>query len=276
MSTPYTPRIEILVARAAPYALIVRHGPRYHTCTIGWDLTNDTFTLGQWINARVTPNDLSPDGRHFIYSGYRPWEWQREDGMQDWVAISRTPYLKAIGLWQCGFGGGRGKFIDNRHYQLGINNQTELASPTELELWQDADAGDYSYETHMHRTLNRSDTRDGWTFKRGFPISDLRPKCNLYEKPIANGHVLQYYYYCGGKPVPNMGTRDGDYQLVEAVNVEIIAGIGWHWADAINNRLLWLKNAQLFATSADPLDLQNASLLYDMNDMQFECIAAPY
>lgn len=72
MSTPYTPRFDILIAEEAPFALIIRHGPRDHACTIGWNLEDDTFTIGQWINARISLCDLSLDGQHFIYFGYRP------------------------------------------------------------------------------------------------------------------------------------------------------------------------------------------------------------
>ena len=44
--------------------------------TIGWDLRSDTFTIGQWMKARVYAHrcDLSPDGRHFVYFAYKPWE----------------------------------------------------------------------------------------------------------------------------------------------------------------------------------------------------------
>jgi len=276
MSTPYTPRFDILIAQAAPFALIIRHGPRDHACSIGWNLDDDTFTIGQWVNARISPCDLSPDGQHFIYSGYRPWDFKGEDSMERWVAISRTPYVKAIGLWQCGYGGGTGCFVNNSHYQLNIHDPIERIKPDDLTQQRGDETNDRLRHFHHRVTQNPIYQSPPWSFKQTQPKTDLRPQLQVFEKPVGNGHLLRYNDYRGGTPAPNLGTKDGDYQLVDAVNDEIIAGQHWAWADVIDGRLLWLKDACLYATDADRIEFKNARMLYDMRDMQFEPIAAPY
>ena len=62
-------RLKVIMARSAPYAVIFRRGPSNCVCTIGWDLSSDTFTLGQWLRGHIYPYraDLSPDGKHMIY-----------------------------------------------------------------------------------------------------------------------------------------------------------------------------------------------------------------
>ncbi len=55
-------RLHVLMAREAPFGLILRRGPRHQVCTIGWNRTDDTFALGQWLRARISEleSDLSP------------------------------------------------------------------------------------------------------------------------------------------------------------------------------------------------------------------------
>ena len=109
----------MLLARKADYGIIIRRGPSKSVCTIGWDRKKDTFEVGQWIRGRIYERrcDLSPDGKHLIYFAMNG-KWSSEV-KGSWTAISRTPYLKAIGLWangSCWNGGGL--FMNNHSYWL--------------------------------------------------------------------------------------------------------------------------------------------------------------
>src|SRR5262249_14837064 len=80
----------------------------------------DEFHPGAWIKARIYPErcDLSPDGElllYFVYQGSR----LRSKYTDSYNAISRTPWLYALGLWPQGttYGGG-GRFTDNRSATL--------------------------------------------------------------------------------------------------------------------------------------------------------------
>ena len=69
MSDPVPARLHVLLAREAPYAVVIRRGPAKQVCTVGWDRSTDAFTLGQWFKGRIYErrSDLSPDGKHLIY-----------------------------------------------------------------------------------------------------------------------------------------------------------------------------------------------------------------
>lgn len=61
-------RIDVLFARDAPKAVILRRGPKRHFHLIAWDLKTDTLTHGQWMKATgLRLCDLSPDGSKLIY-----------------------------------------------------------------------------------------------------------------------------------------------------------------------------------------------------------------
>lgn len=63
----YRTRLDILFAREAPRAVILRRGPRRHFHLIAWDLRKDRFEHGQWMKGHVRLCDLSPDGDKLIY-----------------------------------------------------------------------------------------------------------------------------------------------------------------------------------------------------------------
>lgn len=62
-------RLHAILARRGAYAVVFRRGPSDKVAVVGWDRSNDTFTLGQWLRGRIYPLrcDLSPIGEHLIY-----------------------------------------------------------------------------------------------------------------------------------------------------------------------------------------------------------------
>ena len=96
------PRIHAVFARDSCHAVIFRRGPARAVCTIGWDRSNDKFTMGQWLRGRTYERraDLSPDGKYLIYfaRGER-WDAPLKGS---WTAVSRAPFLKAVSLWSKG------------------------------------------------------------------------------------------------------------------------------------------------------------------------------
>ncbi|GAB4265459.1 MAG: hypothetical protein Kow0013_13630 [Pararhodobacter sp.] len=123
-------RLEILFARDVPRAVILRTGPSRHTRMILWDTRRDAFTDGQWVKHRIYAQrcHLSPDGKHFVYCGFRPF---RPDGrsLGGYTAISRPPFFTA--LWfhaQHDTWGGGGTFVDNRNVWLHLPYPGEALS----------------------------------------------------------------------------------------------------------------------------------------------------
>lgn len=117
---PVPPRIFVIFAKEAHEAVIFRRGPSMWCQVIRWDTQHDAFYPGAWIKGRIYPekSDLSPNGELllcFIHQGGRCGTAYTSA----WTAISRSPWLHALGLWPQGttYGGG-GRFIDNRSAEL--------------------------------------------------------------------------------------------------------------------------------------------------------------
>jgi hypothetical protein len=55
-------RIQFIVARRAPVAVVFRRGPTRQVEVLTWDLTTDELTAGQWLKGRIYERrcDLSP------------------------------------------------------------------------------------------------------------------------------------------------------------------------------------------------------------------------
>ncbi len=66
-TAPFQTRLQVLFARDAKRAVILRRGPKRHFNLITWDLPTDTFTPGQWMKGIVRLCDLSPNGDKLIY-----------------------------------------------------------------------------------------------------------------------------------------------------------------------------------------------------------------
>ena len=123
------PRLHVIFAREATEAVIFRRGPAAWYHVIRWDTQHDKFYPGAWIRGRIYPErcDLSPDGTlllTFIHQGRKV----RTGYTDSWNAVSRSPWLEALGLWPQGttYGGG-GRFADNRSIVL-------RCCPTEAHL----------------------------------------------------------------------------------------------------------------------------------------------
>ncbi|MFZ6639986.1 hypothetical protein ACO0LL_09625 [Undibacterium sp. TC4M20W] len=115
-----SPRLFVIFAKEAHVAAIFARGPSNWFHVIRWDTRNDVFQSGAWMRGRLYPQrcDLSPDGELLLYFVLqaRPW---RKDYKSSWTAVSRLPWLHALGLWpEGGTWGGGGYFIANRIISL--------------------------------------------------------------------------------------------------------------------------------------------------------------
>jgi hypothetical protein len=109
-------RLFILMARAAPVAVILRRGPSAWYHVIKWHTDTDQFEHGAWFRGRIYEErcDLSPDGDLLLYFALQGSRWQTSY-RGSWTAVSRVPWLHALALWPEGdtWGGG-GRFRTNR------------------------------------------------------------------------------------------------------------------------------------------------------------------
>jgi hypothetical protein len=108
-------QLHVLPARDAPVAVVLRRGPSGWYHVIRWHTDTDRFEHGAWFKGRIYEHkcDVSPDGELLLYFVLKgSWGTSYKGS---WTAISRAPWLHALGLWPQGdtWGGG-GRFIDNR------------------------------------------------------------------------------------------------------------------------------------------------------------------
>jgi hypothetical protein len=108
-------KLYLLLAREAPIAVILRRGPSGWYHVIRWHTNTDQFEHGAWFRGRLYEEkcDVSPDGELLLYFALKG-SWQTSY-RGSWTAISRAPWLHALGLWPQGdtWGGG-GRFTGNR------------------------------------------------------------------------------------------------------------------------------------------------------------------
>lgn len=190
-----TSRLFVLLARKAPVGVIFRRGPSKQVLLLGWDLTNDTFEVGQWFKGRIYEHrcDLSPRGDRLVYFAA---SWRGP--FQSWTAVSRPPYLTALALWPKGDAWGGGGLFEGQN-ELLLNHgdpHGALADgfrvPASFKVSRPPQAGRGEDAPIFSRRMQR----DGWTLVQ--PAGALQRKANarvayrygqpeIWEKVSADG-----------------------------------------------------------------------------------------
>jgi hypothetical protein len=265
-------RLDVFLAPKMRKAIVLRRGPAKQVCTVGWDLSNDTFQLGQWFKGRIHAHccDLSPDGKYFLYYVLKaksiPDDWH-------WTTLSRSPYLKAIGRWKVegGFHGG-GLFVSEDTYWL--NNTYGVYSEC-AELSQELTEPEDEFSRDWRRIYFRRLVRDGWRVEkkinRGTHLDTF-----TFVKPIDEHKCLKNTIDEAGIGGLGRGMCSSEYQLVNFATGEVELFKDWEWADVDGARLLWAEGGKIFSADVEAQELGPARMLYDFNDMTFQAIEAPY
>jgi hypothetical protein len=254
----FPPRIHVLLATRAPLGVLIRRGPSKRVCTVLWDRRRDDFRVGQWFKGRIYErrSDLSPDGQYMIYFAMNG-RWH-EPAQGSWTAISRAPYLKAIALFpkgDCWHGGGL--FTGDRTYWLNhgsghavLRDTTEVRRDTRYQP-----SVNYGWDFLYYQRL----LRDGWNLVR-------KNKSFDFEKPASGGWVIR-----------KLAEGDFDaHELIRTATQARIACPDWAWADFLDDRLVWAANGKLMSGRLGTEGLTGRSELFDLNEMTFEPIKAPY
>lgn len=264
-------RIHILLARDVPIGVVIRRGPSKQVATFCWDRTTDEFRLGQWLKGRIYErrSDLSPDGKYLIYFAMNG-KWTSEV-KGSWTAISRTPYLKALGLYSKGdcWNGG-GLWTGSRTYWLNDGyGHTFVREATEVR--RDATfrpAESYGGEC-LHVYYNRLQ-RDGWTLR------ELGRDRHLFERPVVGDWLLRKIAHAQVGAPPGKGCYWDEHELVNRTLGTVVPCPTWEWAELDGQRLVWASQGKLYAGRMDYDGLKEERELYDFNPLAFAAIAAPY
>lgn len=270
MASQSSPRLHILMAREAAKAVVIRRGPSKQVCTIGWDRRTDTFTLGQWLKGRIYErrSDLSPRGTHLIYFAM--------NGIKSWTAISRAPYLKAVGFWEkgdCWHGGGlfltEDEYWINWGYGHTVEREPEGLRRAEWHLHQD----EYGSECTSVYYIRLQ--RDGWQLVAG-PMKSRHSGLTVFEKPLPGGCILRKFARSGPPRDRGKGCYYDEHELEQPEQGQTLVFPTWEWAEFDRRRLVWTEAGKLFAAQLLPEGVGDATQLADFNAMKFEPIEAPY
>jgi hypothetical protein len=245
-------------------------------CTVGWDRRDDRFTLGQWLKGRIYErrSDLSPDGRFLIYFAMNG-RWTSE-ARGAWTAISRAPYLKAVGLWakgDCWHGGGL--FVGRAKFWLNDGcGHDQLIAPGGLRRSDDY-PGDDHYGGECPGVYYLRLQRDGWKLT-GRTSRGTHHTVDIFEKPAGSGWVLRKFAHGALDHPVGTGCYFDRHELENLRTGQKVDGADWEWADLDRERLVWAQDGKLFAGRVGEDGIGGTALLHDFNGMAFEALPAPY
>jgi hypothetical protein len=254
---------------------VIRRGPSKSTAVFGWDRRSDTFTLGQWVRARIYERrcDLSPDGKWFIYFAMNG-RWDSET-KGSWTAISMPPWLKAVTLYakgDCWNGGGL--FTGRKSYWLNGCHSKTVREDHRLTI-------DAKFRPAEHFGNECTGIyyvrlqRDGWKLVRHESVERFK-SFTLFEKDAHGGWTLRKIAHSEVGAPPGKGCYWDEHELEHKDTGQRIEKPDWEWADLDGKRLVWAEKGQLRAAHLKSAGLTDETLLHDFNEYKFSAIEAPY
>jgi len=265
-------RLYAILAKEAPVAVVFRRGPSKVFATLGWNLNDDSFFVGQWLKGviNVDASSLSPDGKFLLYEAatYRSGDWRKEC----YTAISYSPYLHALDFYLHNTVESSGGFFISDHVAYLPASQDGLRYPenrhlTKLNLLSSTDRW----------KLTEHSNRFGHYFVHGLLNSGWSEHLNAdrsisWRKPLSNGLILEKY------PVRNEASaRNQANRIIDSGGEPVLGGDSWEWADydSPRKRIVFASAGKMFAIPvAAPKTVPQE--LFDFNEMQYEPKAAPY
>lgn len=301
-----TARMHIIMAREAPVGIIFRRGPSRWVHLAKWNTATDTFEHGQWFHGRIYPrrSDLSPNGQLLVYFCTKWSERRIEEAKQmldkekagdityelrlllkrrpkvrseytyAWTAVSKPPYLTALGLWpkgDCWHGGGL--FKSNR--DLWLNHKPLVAIPHKdhlpialrVENNPAASLGTGENDPIYSMRLER----DGWKKVQDFVGSSFKtqqPEIRIKasnKNPEIKLLVERSMTEC---------TYQESFSVLDGSDKVELQGAEWaDWDHA--GRLVFAAGGSLFASELSSFPQLLATQLADLNALKPELCAPP-
>lgn len=129
------PRLHISFARGSSVAAVLLRGPSDWFRLARWDTVSDEVELGAWFHGMIYSDScsISPSGKLFSYLAAKHGGSFGVDDCNAWVAISRPPWLTAIGFWPaCGTQGYSTDFLSDASILVTHPHWEDLVSTKEL------------------------------------------------------------------------------------------------------------------------------------------------
>jgi hypothetical protein len=291
-------RVEAIVARSAPVAVIFRRGPSRRVRMLQWNLRNDKIVPGQWIEARIHVSrcDISPNGELVacFVASYRRKPFT-------WTAISRPPWFTALAVWPKGDSwGGGGLFVSDRYFLLAHDERVhhgvdEFALMPDFTLPRQFRVQPYAGHAPVPNCAIEQCRMvlSGWRFVQravwGRATSDWETGL-AFERPEIMARALDrakrprfelrrfHDGYASGRTQGESHILRATIHDLEAARERDLGRVEWVDADHAGD-VLWSARGRLFRLAGPTrggMDLDaEPKLIADLNDMKFEAIEAP-
>ncbi len=259
-------RVHVLLARDTPLAAVIRRGPAKVACVVAWNRATDTFTLGDWVKARLyeDQSDISPDGKYLIYTANNGL--YQEGCSAQWGAISIVPHLKPLLHWQeKGVASAGGLFTGLRSYWL---NDARHPMPLKPEAFVRDQSLDVSRLINGKRTSVYAIKLglNGWT-KSATP-REINTSSASFEKKLPGGWTLTKHVNNDPNPQENVFTES--HTLSNEAHAIHRHRPLWEWADWDRHRLVWAERGKLWAANLGQENLTDAKILKDFDEYKFD------
>lgn len=271
------PRLHALLARDSSLAVVIRRGPSRNVAVVGWDRSTDQFKIGQWLRGRIYErrSDLSPDGQHLLYFAMNG-KWDGE-ALGSWTAVSKPPYLKALGLWpkgDCWNGGGL--FISDGKFWLNngpFPHKTTREAPSLVHQsncpWPNGYGGECPGVYYVRLQ------RDGWELVDHKPDGAGGRICH-FRKPVNDYWSLNKFAHETIYHPVGRGCYFDEHSLNNEKTGEVVVCPEWEWAEVDGGRLVWASEGKLFSGRLERKGVTNTKELFDFTKIRYERIEAPY
>ncbi|MDB4996450.1 MAG: hypothetical protein JWM74_3882 [Myxococcaceae bacterium] len=282
MASPPSPcHLLVLLARQGDAAVIIRRGPAGWTRLITWNTRTDVFEAGQWFRGAFYERrcDLSPSGDKLIYFVAKHHLGKVDPSYTSaWTAISKPPYLTALGLWPNAGTTYHGGGLFDAEDVVSINSVDHRWSNPE----RDAAAHVHPKHTPPRGVRVRSIAftsgdqlfakrlaRDGWTLVEGGPVDqDMAATSGRFVREVGDQKLELAFGY-----------HQADYTLSEKKKGRWskVPIDGMTWADwDRRGRFVFAKDGSLYALRRTQVaDLHEVDMLASFNDQKPSRVMTP-
>lgn len=193
-----------------------------------------------------------------------------------WTAISRAPYIKAIGLWpkgDCWNGGGL--FISNETFWLNggrFAHRTMLNAPSlkpESNCpWPDGYGGECPGVYYVRLQ------RDGWEFVDHKP-DGAGGRISHFRKRVNDHWSLDKFAHETINHPVGRGCYFDEHSLNSKLG-EVVVHPDWEWAEVDGSRLVWASEGRLYCGRLERKGMTRVRELFDFTPLRYERLEAPY
>jgi len=268
-SDPIPARVYALIPTEGYNALILCRRRAKETGVFGWNLLTNQITVSQWLKSRIheSLSDITPDGKHFIYTA--------NDKGDNYTAISKAPWIKAICLWWDGGFWGGGFFIDNKRYFLknGKIGYGEFIDKNLIGVKSGEFVKKHQPLNRLYETLFTNPTFCARCMKSGWDFIGKENGVYTFRKAIDATTQLEKRVY-GYRPDSIDKKGKGSFWEDHAIIQESIdEKPDWEWCEIWHGSIYFSEKGCLYKL----INLNSKPILiYDFNQETFVYKAAPY